>query len=136
MSLRRQWCISLIITITVLMCASALINICHTRQHLLTESQEHTQDIANVLARSLAESPTSTTLLDTAFEQSNIDAIVYRDKQNTILFERNKPARTASAPRWFRHVASLKANHHHRCNLSFFIYWPSSNYRQYRHYLF
>lgn len=109
MSLRRQWCISLIITITVLMCASALINICHTRQHLLTESQEHTQDIANVLARSLAESPTSTTLLDTAFEQSNIDAIVYRDKQNTILFERNKPARTASAPRWFRHVASLKA---------------------------
>lgn len=112
MSLRRQLCISLLLTMTALLIASAAINLHNTRQHLLTHVGEHAQETATLLAYSLSTSTdtaTANSLLNIAFEQGPYAAIIYRDAAGNTLFEHHKPVRVLPVPQWFMHSFSLTA---------------------------
>ena len=113
MSLHRQICISLILTMIVLLTVSVAIDLHNTRKHLLTHVGKHAQETADLLAYSLSSSDAPLTatspLLSTAFVQGPYDAIVYRSAQGNTLFEQYKPVRKLSIPTWFISGMSLTA---------------------------
>jgi len=112
MSLHRQLCIGLLLTMATLLIISTFISLYNTRQHLLTHVSKHAQETAALLAYSLSASTDAATaapLLNTAFEQSTYAAITYRDATGKTLFERHKPVRVLPVPQWFLHSFSLTA---------------------------
>jgi hypothetical protein len=113
MSLHRQICISLILTMIVLLTVSVAIDLHNTRKHLLTHVGKHAQETADLLAYTLSSSDAPLTatshLLSTAFVQGSYDAIVYRSAQGNTLFEQYKPVRKLSIPTWFISGMSLTA---------------------------
>ncbi len=114
-SLRRQLCACLMLTMIVLLTTSTAINLRNARAHLLTHVGEHAQETASLLAYSLSTSANTASpeavsaLLTIAFEQGPYDAVIYRDAQGNTLFERHKPVRTLPIPTWFMHSFSLTA---------------------------
>lgn len=112
MSLHRQICISLILTMTVLLTVSVAIDLHNTRKHLLTHVGKHAEETAALLAYTLSDPASklsASALISTAFTQGPYDAIVYRSVQGDTLFEQYKPVRQLPVPAWFMSALSLTA---------------------------
>ncbi len=116
MSLRRQFFIILLLSITTLLAASLMAHLYSERQHLMQQIKGRANDTAALLACALVDtsSRTSTTanaaiLIDTVFEQGHYDAIIYQNPANKTLAERRKPAQTLAIPAWFAYLLAIPA---------------------------